>query len=63
MSNSRQIFNVVAAAAYLGVHPNTIRRYVNDGYLPAFRLGVKHIRIHRRDLDALKTPVVIGEVA
>lgn len=62
MSTSRQIFNVVDAAAYLGVHPNTIRRYVTEGYLPAFRLGVKHIRVYRSDLDALKTPVV-GEAA
>lgn len=34
-------------------HPQTIRRYVRLGLLPAYRVGPRDIRIRRTDLDAL----------
>lgn len=39
------------AAEISGFHHVTIRRYINDGVLPARRIGVKLIRV---DLDAVR---------
>lgn len=38
------------AAQYLKVHPETIRRYVKQGKLTAYK-GEKIIRFKREDLD------------
>jgi excisionase family DNA binding protein len=47
---------VTRAAELLSVHPSTIRRWIDDGRLPAYRLGPKRIGIMAADLDALVTP-------
>lgn len=48
------ILNVDDAAAYLGVHAQTIRNYIRSGKLPAYRLaGERYIRVLRDDLLAL----------
>jgi len=31
-------------AAFLGVHPNTIRRWSDEGLIPCLRLGTRHDR-------------------
>lgn len=42
------------AAAYLGVHEKTVRRWVKDGRLAAMRVGVAgRYRIARADLDSM----------
>lgn len=42
------------AAIYLGVHDNTIRRWIKMGTLPALRVGAGgHFRVKPSDLDAL----------
>ena len=46
------------AAEYLGVTTKTIRRRIEDGSLPAYRMGVRLIRINRADLDNLVQPIV-----
>lgn len=39
------------AARMAGVHPDTIRRAVNSGYLTGYRLpGTKALRVERKDL-------------
>ena len=40
-----------AAAKRIGVTPRTVYRFVDDGQLPAFRLG-RVIRFRRDDIDA-----------
>ena len=46
------------AAAYLGVGTKTVRRYIADGQLPAYRLGGRTtIRVKASDLDALLRPI------
>ncbi|MFV8277681.1 helix-turn-helix domain-containing protein [Mycobacteroides abscessus] len=40
------------AAEYLGVSPNTIRKYSAAGKIKAFRVGVKLIKYDPADLDA-----------
>ena len=40
-----------AAADRLGVTPRTLYRFINDGNLPAYRIG-RVIRLQRGDVDA-----------
>jgi excisionase family DNA binding protein len=48
--------SVVEAARLLHVHPATIRRWINSGSLPAYRLGQRRIVIKRTDLARVITP-------
>ncbi len=41
------------AAEYRGVPPGTIRRWIRQGILPAYRLGPRRIQIDPADLDGL----------
>ncbi len=43
---------VEQVAEWLQVSTKTIRRYIEDGSLPAVNLGGRAIRIRRQDLDA-----------
>lgn len=46
------------AADYLGISPRTLRNYIAEGKLPAYRLGGKRtMRLDRADLDALLRPI------
>ena len=53
----RKLISVDAAAAYLGLNPRTIRRYIALGELPAYRVGPATIRVDRADVDALIRPI------
>ena len=48
------------AADFLGLTERSIRRYIADGKLPAFRLGEKQIRIRVADVDTLLVPIPTG---
>lgn len=39
------------AARYLGITPRTLYRFINDGSVPAFKMG-RVIRLKQTDLDA-----------
>jgi len=54
--STRDWYSVTEAAEHLGVSPKTIRRHIDSGQLPAYRVGGKVIRIHRKDLALLLTP-------
>ena len=41
------------AAEQLGIHVQTVRRWITDGILPARRFGPKRIKIRQADIDAL----------
>lgn len=45
-----QAFTVEQAAKYLQAHPNTIRKMIRAGRLPAAKVG-REWRIHRKVLD------------
>jgi excisionase family DNA binding protein len=60
-TQERELYSVAQAAAYCGVHPNTIRAHMTSGKLPALRLGARIIRIEKAALDVLLTPYVGGE--
>lgn len=39
------------AARYLGITPRTLYRFINDGQVPAYKMG-RVIRLKESDLDA-----------
>jgi excisionase family DNA binding protein len=41
----------------LGVTPRTLRNWIAEGRLTAYRIGDKLIRIDRAELDALIRPI------
>jgi excisionase family DNA binding protein len=49
--------NIQQAAAWLGVDPKTVRRYIAQGKLKAVRIGPKLIRVERESLLALAKPI------
>lgn len=50
------------AARILGVDTRTIRRFIADRKLPAYRVGDKIIRINRDDVEKLLVPVVPAQI-
>lgn len=48
---------IKAAAEYLGVDPKTIRRWISQGRLTAYRVGPRLIRIDRDSLFKIARPV------
>lgn len=47
---------VAEAATLLRVAPSTIRRWIKQGDVPAYRMGPRRVTLKRTDLDALVTP-------
>ena len=52
---------VTEAAALLRVAPSTIRRWIREGELPAYRLGQRRVALRRDDLSRLIRPVRTGD--
>src|SRR5947209_3029004 len=52
-----QLLSVTQAARSLGVHISTIRRWIKQGKLPAYRVGDKGVRVRSGDLALLLTPL------
>jgi excisionase family DNA binding protein len=51
-ANTRLLLTVKEAATYLRLHPQSVRRMIRDGRLPASRLGPPgtSVRVDERDL-------------
>jgi excisionase family DNA binding protein len=49
--------SVADAAAYATVKVGTLRRWIADGDLPAYRVGPRMLRIDLDDIDALIQPI------
>ncbi len=49
--------SIQTAAGVMGLCEKTIRRYIADGRIKAYRLGSKTIRVDRDSLLALQRPV------
>lgn len=58
----RQFVDVATAAKYLGVGDRTLRRYIAEGQLPAYKVGGL-LRLRFSDVEALAVPVNPGEVS
>jgi len=52
---------VAEAATLLRVAPSTIRRWIRQGDVPAYRMGRRRVTLKRTDLDSLVTPARAGE--
>ncbi|MBD7952379.1 helix-turn-helix domain-containing protein [Oerskovia rustica] len=50
------LLSVSESAERLGCQPSTVYRYIEDGVLPAYRIGPKLLRIDPTDLYALIKP-------
>jgi len=50
------------AADYAGVCTKTIRRWVQRGVIPAYRIGPRLVRINLDDLDAALTRIPTARV-
>ncbi len=51
------LLTVVEVADLLRVSPSTVRRWVRDGDVPAFRIGGRRVGIRRSDLGAVVEPM------
>ncbi len=55
---AEKLYSTDDAAAYLGVHVQTVRSWIRSGRLPASRLaGQKSIRIRESDLQSVLEPI------
>ena len=41
VTNSRGLLTIVEVARVLSVHPNTVRRWANEGLFRCYRIGVR----------------------
>jgi excisionase family DNA binding protein len=57
MTTPRTWITIEQAAEQLGVSKRTIRRYISDGFLPAYRVADHYIRIAQDDLDQMMVPI------
>lgn len=48
-----EIITLAEASAMLGLHPNTLRKWDNSGYLKAIRFGTRKDRRYRKS-DIMK---------
>jgi excisionase family DNA binding protein len=49
--------DIPEAARLLGVDAQTIRKFIADGRLPAYRVGDRLIRLNRADVEAMLVPI------
>ena len=49
--------SIQQAALFLGLSEKTIRRWIADGHIKAYRLGARTIRVDRESLLALQKPM------
>ena len=57
---NEEYLTVTEAANLVRVSPSTIRRWIREGNLPAYRLGPRRVGLKRDDLATLVTPIHTG---
>jgi excisionase family DNA binding protein len=55
-SQENDYYTVTQAAKILDVSPSTIWRWIEANKIPAYRLGLRKIRIRKEDLSTIITP-------
>jgi excisionase family DNA binding protein len=56
----RERVSIAAAAEHLGVSERSIRRWIAEGLLPAYRVGPTLIRLDLDDVDKLARRIPTG---
>jgi len=54
---SNTMYTLKEVAEILGVSKRTVRRYIQEGYLPAYRLGDRFIKVSEKDLNEFLKPL------
>ena len=54
---SRTLVSIPAAAEHLGVSIPTLRRYISQGHIRAYRMGKRLIRVDLNEIDASLKPI------
>jgi excisionase family DNA binding protein len=54
---NEEYLTVAEAANLVRVSPSTIRRWIREGNLPAYRLGPRRVGLKRDDLSAMVAPI------
>lgn len=52
MNEPITLYTYPEAAAILGIKPNTLRKWVADGWVPCVKVGRRAVRFRPRDLEA-----------
>lgn len=55
-----EFLTLAQAAEIFGTSARTIRRLIESGSLPAFRIGPRVLRVRAADVRALAKPVSVG---
>jgi excisionase family DNA binding protein len=58
----RHLITIEAAAGYLDVSTRSVRRYIAQGKLRAYRVGPRLIKVDEADVDALARPIAAAGV-
>jgi excisionase family DNA binding protein len=53
----RDLATLERAADYADTSVHSIRRWISQGRLPAWRLGPRQLRVDLRDIDAMLVPL------
>jgi excisionase family DNA binding protein len=56
-SASPELWSLGASSDFLGLTERSLRRYIAEGTLPAYRIGNRQIRVKRSDVEALLVPI------
>lgn len=61
MATPSDLLTTAAAAELIQVHRNTLRSWITNGSLRAWRCGIRSLRVSRADVLAMLKPVQHGE--
>lgn len=56
-SNKVEYVSIAQAAIFMGVHIMTVRSWVRNKWIPAYRVGPKLLRIHVEDIRLLRLKI------
>lgn len=56
----QELIKVPEAAVLRDCSVDTVRRWIRAGVLPAYRVGLREIRVDRADVEALGTPKAVA---
>jgi len=56
-ADNHEFLTINETAALLRITTRSVRRYVTEGKLPAYRVGERWVRVKREDVERLFTPI------